>query len=488
MTDTNEISLDIFYMPSQMKITEFETKVVRSSDKSVRMRFPKVTPSLLENIAILLKKNHAQYLQTLSVEEIIGIIDQAAKKWMNPQYPLRQMAENALPVVTGYDSLQLSLELKRFVWLFRKKELRRFIQSEIGVFGNIVDDFQPNYSGGFSKFYGPDLVFQVFSGNVPGVQIWTLLMTLFVKSTTLGKLSFSEAIMPALFVRTLAEVEPKLADTIAILPWQSGTGLEKTAIELSNTIIVCGGQNAVQSIRKQTPSNKKILSYGYKIGVALIGKEALVADRYTSLIKAVAEDVTIYDQQSCLTPQSIFVEKGGAITPKSFAHLLANELQNYQIKYPRASLSESEQMSINKMRQGAEIEALKSSNTMNIVSQGNTDWTIVYRDKVDFMPSPLNRSINLFAVDDLSDVVQSLQPYRSYLQSAGVAVAPNRLFELSNILGTLGVNRVSAIGEMNHVVVGWHHDGGFNLLDLIHVTDIEPSAESYSEKFDSDIE
>lgn len=104
MTDTNEISLDIFYMPSQMKITEFETKVVRSSDKSVRMRFPKVTPSLLENIAILLKKNHAQYLQTLSVEEIIGIIDQAAKKWMNPQYPLRQMAENALPVVTGYDS------------------------------------------------------------------------------------------------------------------------------------------------------------------------------------------------------------------------------------------------------------------------------------------------------------------------------------------------------------------------------------------------
>lgn len=55
-------------------------------------------------------------------------------------------------------------------------------------------------------------------------------------------------------------------------------------------------------------------------------------------------------------------------------------------------------------------------------------------------------------------------------------------------LGSLGVNRISALGEMNHVVPGWHHDGVFNLLDLVHVTDIEASAERYSEQFDPDIE
>lgn len=488
MTATSEISIDIFHLPSQVNIAELEEKIICKGNQRIHMSYPNVTAKLLDETAENLRINQKSYLSQLTVEEIISIIDKAAKKWTNPEYELRTLAEKTLPIITGYDALQISLELRRFIRLFRKKDLRRFIQSEVGMFGNILDDFQPNHSGGFSKFYGPDLIFQIFSGNVPGIQIWNLLMAAFVKSATLGKLSFAEAIMPSLFVKSLAEVDAKFADAIAILPWQSGTELENKAIELADTIIVCGGQSAVKSIKEKSGPTKKVLSYGYKIGLALIGQEAISTDRYTTLIKAVAEDISIYDQQNCLAPQSIFIEKGGAVSPKEFANLLASELQNYQLRYPRAQLIEAEQTSINKMRQQADIESIRDSTTTAMVSQKNTDWTIVYRDKVDFMVSPLNRAINIFAINNLNDIGQTLVPYRPYLQSAGIAVAPNRLFEMSDVLGSLGVNRISALGEMNHVVPGWHHDGGFNLLDLVHVTDIEASAERYSEQFDPDIE
>lgn len=51
-----------------------------------------------------------------------------------------------------------------------------------------------------------------------------------------------------------------------------------------------------------------------------------------------------------------------------------------------------------------------------------------------------------------------------------------------------GVSRMSAVGQMNHVSSAWHHDGHFNLLDLVRVTDIENSLEVESEYFDADVE
>lgn len=41
---------------------------------------------------------------------------------------------------------------------------------------------------------------------------------------------------------------------------------------------------------------------------------------------------------------------------------------------------------------------------------------------------------------------------------------------------------------MNRAKSGWHHDGGFNLLDLVHVVDIERNTDMYCDGFDMDVE
>ena len=55
--------------------------------------------------------------------------------------------------------------------------------------------------------------------------------------------------------------------------------------------------------------------------------------------------------------------------------------------------------------------------------------------------------------------------------------------ELAELLGLAGVTRICAIGAMTAPEAGWHHDGRFNLLDLIQMVEIEQSAELSAETF-----
>jgi hypothetical protein len=52
---------------------------------------------------------------------------------------------------------------------------------------------------------------------------------------------------------------------------------------------------------------------------------------------------------------------------------------------------------------------------------------------------------------------------------------------LAELLGQAGVTRICAIGAMTAPEAGWHHDGRFNLLDLVRMVEIEQSAESSAE-------
>lgn len=78
-----------------------------------------------------------------------------------------------------------------------------------------------------------------------------------------------------------------------------------------------------------------------------------------------------------------------------------------------------------------------------------------------------------------------LPAQRDYLQTVGVAAAPEELIPLSERLGQAGVTRICAVGAMTSPEAGWHHDGRFSLLDLVRMVDIESSTERAAEHFTS---
>jgi hypothetical protein len=89
------------------------------------------------------------------------------------------------------------------------------------------------------------------------------------------------------------------------------------------------------------------------------------------------------------------------------------------------------------------------------------------------------------AVDTLDDVMPLIAPQRDYLQTVGLATAPEELMHLGSRLGQAGVTRICALGAMTSPEAGWHHDGRFSLLDLVRMVDIEASTEREAERFTS---
>ncbi len=482
------VPVDLFTVPNNIQFTDFGYQTIETDNKCFSLRFPKVQPNDILQMITTISENRKKFLSQLKVSEIIELIDRAIQCWTDPNYPQRQLAEKLLPEITGYNAETIRLEIKRYVRVFRKKELQRFVDTELDQ-PEILDDFHPQKSGSMTKAFGPKTIFQVFSGNIPGLQIWPLIMGLLVKSANLGKTSMAEPLFPILFAQTLTEVSPELGNCIAILPWKGGTRpLEKAAVNHTDATIAYGSDNAVKSIRSLVPMSKTFLQYGYKISFSMIGREALTPDHYAKTIKQAVEDVAVYDQQSCLSPQTIFIEDGGHLSPLAAAKLIASELANYQIKRPRAALTDNEAASIVRLRNQYAIQALNDNQIQLFNSSGNTDWTVVYHEQPGFESSPLNRSIHIFKVHHLEDVSNYLAPYQKYLQSCGLATAPNRLFDLADRLGQVGVDRICALGEMTRAKPGWHHDGHFNLLDLLHFVDIEQNTEMASEQLDPDVE
>lgn len=160
--------IDIFHAPRGFVFEDFETRGVLTDRGEVTLRYPVLTPETVQDLCETTRCNRSQTLAAYSVEHIVDIIGEAVELWTNPDYEGRQIAESLIPSITGYDATMTRIELKRYMRMFRRRELLRFLDDELPS-PRMLDEYRPNKSGGYTRLYGPDLTFHVFSSNVPGI-------------------------------------------------------------------------------------------------------------------------------------------------------------------------------------------------------------------------------------------------------------------------------------------------------------------------------
>ena len=277
--------VDIFHAPRDFEFHDFDTRNVTASDGgTATLRFPRLDADAVHALAASVRRHRAEKLARYSTDGIVDVIARAVELWTDPEYPERRLAERLMPAVTGYDASMVRIELKRYMRMFRRRELLRFVDDELNC-PQMLDEYRPNRSGGYTRLYGPELSFHVFSSNVPGIPVWSMTMGLLTKSAILGKSSFDEPLMPVLFARSLASVDPDMADALAIVPWRGGTvDLEDAAIGEADAVVAYGSSHTTEAIRPRVRAGKPFLSYGAKIGFSLIGREALRADLYAGTV------------------------------------------------------------------------------------------------------------------------------------------------------------------------------------------------------------
>nr|WP_255606712.1 acyl-CoA reductase [Pantoea sp. DY-5] len=443
---------------------------------------PQLDDAQIKALAARIRTNARAYLQQLSVAQIIGIIDAAVARLLDRHHPLRIKAEKLLPIVTGYDAEMVRLGLTGYLKTFRQPQLKRFLAEDFAD-AQMLDDFQPRPKGGFARAFGPQLLMHIWAGNVPGLPLWSLICGLLVKAGTIGKLPGNEPLMASWFAQLLAEIDPKLGECIAVVWWKGGDAqTELTWLRQPDALVAYGGNSTLAAIQQRLPVTTRFLPHGHKISFGMVARSALNVRQGAELARRVAYDVMRYDQAGCYSPQMLFVERGGKVSPDEFASYIAHELAALAHKHPRRPLASEEINSIAAWRNGEEIRALGGDRTL--YGEAADDWAVVSVDHAEpLSPTALGRTLKVVCVDALEEVVDLVAPQWHFLQTAGVAAAPQALFGISALLGQVGVTRIAAFGNMTSPEAGWHHDGRFSLLDLVTITEIEQGAEATAESY-----
>ena len=457
----------------QWNMLHFERDGVR-----LEVSVPVLTAAQMQALADRVREASNRRLRRMPLAEIIDAIDRAIARLLDRNDPYRQQAEAWLPVVSGYDADMVRLGLTGFFKTFRAAQLRRFVAED---FANpaVLDGFQPAPKGGAVRAFGPDLLVHSWAGNVPALSLWSLVCGLLVKAANIGKLASAEPLFAGWFARLLAEVHPPLADCLAVVWWSGAGGDEADALYAeADTVLAYGGNQTLDALRKRLPVTTRFLPHGHKLGFGLIGKAALDTLKAPAVARLAAWDVMRYDQQGCYSPHVFYVERGAPVSPRAFADYLAAELSNLQRRFARRPLDLEEGAAIAKWQQSVEWREPSADGVDLLIGPTDAAWSVAYSDSLQpLAPTALYRTIAVVAVNNLEAVVPVVAAQREFLQTAGIATSPEELYHLANLLGAAGVTRISAIGNMSMPEAGWHHDGRFNLIDLVRMTEIEQSAE-----------
>jgi hypothetical protein len=472
------------YLPGlQAEELQWQTLSFHAKGASLDVAVPVLSPAQMVALAERVRQASRTYLKTWDLSRIITLVDRVIARLLDPNDPYRQEAERLLPLVTGYDTEMVRLGLTGYLKTFRQPQLQRFVAED---FANpkLLDEFQPRPKGGFAKAVGPDLLVHVWAGNVPGLPLWSLISGLLVKAGNVGKLPSAEPLMAGWFARLLVEVDPQLADCLAVVWWQGGDEEREQALfQQADLVLAYGGNEALAQIRRQVPITTRFLAHGHKLSFGMISSAALDARKAVATARQAAYDVVRYDQQGCYSPQVFYVERGGKVSPREFSQYLAHELAGFEHKFPRRALPLEDAASVAGWRQTQELKQFSQAGA-DVMGDMGSAWSVAYVDQPQTLaPTALNRTIQVVAVDRLAQVIPQIAKHRAFLQTVGLAATPVELFELAELLGLAGVTRICAIGAMTAPEAGWHHDGRFNLLDLIQMVEIEQSAELSAETF-----
>jgi acyl-CoA reductase LuxC len=405
-----------------------------------------------------------EHLRGRSVDAVLAVMDRVVTNWLRPDYHLRRQAEQELPAVTGFSPQMIHHGLPLLLAPLRAAAVRTLLDAELGDH-RVLDAVH-----GVRRAHGPGLILHVLSGNIPGLAAAPILLSLAVKSAVAVKCAAGDPLFPGLFAASIAEVDAQLGQCVLVARWKGGDrAIEPEAFEAADLVVASGSDAAVAAIGAQVAG--RFIGYGHKISFAFIGRECLTDRRQADdLAERLAYDVSLWDQQGCLSPQLCYIETDGRVTPMEFAQLLAESLSRTAHELPPRTLTFEEKADVLRFRQDAEW---RQDGGALLTSTNGTDWSVSIEPNAEFAPSVLNRCIRLKVVGGLSELAGALAAHRHHLEAAGIAVGAARGAELIEVLAACGVHRICPIGMMQQPQLSWRHGGRPRVADWVEWMEIE---------------
>ena len=238
--------------------------------------------------------------------------------------------------------------------------------------------------------------------------------------------------------------------------------MEAMAQAVDGAMIWGGGESVSQVRRLPFPHWARLLVFGPRVSAAAMDAKTWGnrADR-SSWRRRIARDVWQFDQQACSSPQALFLERGEGYDPKEFVEDLKIAFEQENRAHPRREIEPSLSSAICLARASWLLDEKGNA----AVFPASPDWTILLGESSD-MPNPTQgRTLSVFTVDDLLDVISK---FDGTLQTLGLGIGDReREQALAKAAGRNGVDRIVKLGRMH--VFGSPWDGTELIRPLVRL-------------------
>ena len=337
-----------------------------------------------------------------------------------------------------------------YPWLgnLTAEKILRWIELELGRF---LHEANPQEYGQHHCLTQPlSPILHVVSGNTPHAALQSLIRGIIVGAQNWMKLPQGGLPEVAEFsLRLPVALRPTLADN-----------LNPSWLQDAAAIVVFGTDETVQHFSRQLLATQRLLAHGHKTSFSLIWAPF---DR--NVINGAAQDVFVFDQLGCLSPQLYYV----AGDSPGFASLLATRLEELCHTNPVTPERGYEiATALRSCREEWKFRAATEPGVLVWESPGTLDWVVIHDPSPRLVANPLYRTI--FIKPMPSDLGSVLGPIRRHISTVGLH--PVNLDSVA-FATRLGAQRVCRIGQMQNPPLTWHHDGWPTLASLIRYVDVE---------------
>ena len=387
-------------------------------------------------------RNAAGRCNRQSLDRRARSIATVAENWLRSNSPWMTRAVDELTTHTRFTRAMLSYALPRMIEPLRGDAIEQLVRSELGTWPPV-------------NVPSIGLVLHVLPSNLPAHAAISSALTLVLGGACFLKAGRDDRVFGQLWIESLREVDNDLGASVDCAYWRGGdSSCEDRLLEEADLVIAHGGDRAIESLAERC--RNRFVGHGHRLSIALLA----AGIDYVDVSRRLADDVVVWDQLGCLSPQVCFVE-GGIRQAVGFAKALAAEMKILATKVPAGPLTQGEALTIRNFRDTAEWSGLATgAQRLFAPSSELACGSVAVEDNLSFAPTPLHRCVRVVPFTSITEVCKLIEGHRMILEGAALeAATPQRERELQAMLEQSGVPHVVAAGELQKPTLEWRQGG-----------------------------
>lgn len=363
------------------------------------------------------------------------------------------------------DERLLTEQVTMVVQLLRRESLLAMLACQVGGEDNKENSYTPPFTHKMitKKRMPLGVLFHIAAGNVDGLPVFSVVEGLLAGNINILKLPQVDKGFSIQLLSELIAVEPKLKDYIYVFdtPSTDMHAMQQMA-DLSDGVVVWGGDLAVTAARNMVQPGTKIIEWGHKLSFAYVVLDAITEEDLMGL----SEHLFKTKQLLCSSCQIIYIDTMALEDLYAFCERLLPFMDKALAQYPINEIGLVAESTLKVYH--AELEALFSDMK---VFKGEGYSLIAKADS----ELELSFMFGNCLVKRLprAEIVEVLRRNKGYLQTAGLICAPEERKVLTELMLRVGVVRVKSPREMSMPTCIDAHDGEYPLQRYSRIVEWE---------------